>query len=363
MDLSDRLRELAARIPSQLDLLKTEEATKNALVMPFINALGYNVFDPTEVVPEFAADVGVKKGEKVDYALIRDGEPIVLVECKSSGTDLDAAHMSQLFRYFAVTPARIGILTNGVDYRLFSDLEAPNRMDEKPFLEFSVLTLNDRIVSEIKKLAKESFDVDQVVSAASDLKYVQGIARALRDESVSPSDRFVKLLTRRVYSGMVTQAVREQFRSVVKRAFAEFINDTVNARLAKAMEGVTPPTSEKPREQEPEIPEPAASETDQEKRSEIETTALEMEGFYIVKAILSEVIDPDRVFIRDTLSYCGVLLDDNNRKPICRLFFNSATKYIGLFDEDKKVERHAIQTTGELWGFAEQIKATALRHQ
>ncbi|RJP35803.1 MAG: hypothetical protein C4547_08835 [Phycisphaerales bacterium] len=126
MDLIDRLRELALRLPKQLPHLSTEEATKTALVMPFIGALGYNVFDPMEVMPEFTADVGMKKGEKVDYAILRNGQPIILFECKWSGCNLDEQRASQLYRYFSVTPARLGVLTNGVEYRFYSDLDEPD---------------------------------------------------------------------------------------------------------------------------------------------------------------------------------------------------------------------------------------------
>ena len=134
MDFADQITALASRIHKQLDHIQTEEATKNALILPFINALGYNVFDPTEVVPEFTADVGIKKGEKVDYAIKLDGKVIMLFECKQVGAALSRAHASQLFRYFTVTEARVGVLTNGVTYLFFSDLEEPNKMDERPFL-------------------------------------------------------------------------------------------------------------------------------------------------------------------------------------------------------------------------------------
>jgi predicted type IV restriction endonuclease len=122
MDFIDRIRELASRAPKQLPHIQTEEATKNALVMPFIGALGYNVFDPTEVTPELTADVGIKKGEKVDYAILQDGQPIMLFECKWHGAELKDGHASQLYRYFSVTHARFGVLTNGIIYRFFTDL-------------------------------------------------------------------------------------------------------------------------------------------------------------------------------------------------------------------------------------------------
>lgn len=155
MDFIDRIQQLANRIPQQMEHCQTEEATKNALVMPFINALGYDVFNLGEVIPEFTADIGIKKGEKVDYAIMMDGKPIMLFECKWAGADLNKVHASQLFRYFnSVQSVRFGILTNGMIYRFHTDLDAPNRMDEKPFFEFNMMGFQDRDVVELKKFTK-----------------------------------------------------------------------------------------------------------------------------------------------------------------------------------------------------------------
>jgi len=231
MDFADRLRELVVRLPSQLEHLQTEEATKNALVMPFIAALGYDVFNPLEVVPEYTADVGIKKGEKVDYVIMRDGRPSILVECKTAGTNLDQAHASQLYRYFSVTDARFGVLTDGVEYRFFSDLESPNKMDERPFFEASLTQLADRQIAELKKFTKDAFDLDNILSTASDLKYTKGIKRALAEEWVNPSEDFVRLFAGKVYSGRMTKSAREQFSLITKRAFQEFVSDRVSERL------------------------------------------------------------------------------------------------------------------------------------
>ena len=125
--------------------------------MPFISALGYNVFDPSEVVPEFTADVGIKKGEKVDYAIIRDDKPIMLIEAKRSGKELDVNKEGQLLRYFNATPAKIGILTNGHEYRLYTDLDQDNIMDSMPFLQFSICDINEQIVCELKRFTKSTF--------------------------------------------------------------------------------------------------------------------------------------------------------------------------------------------------------------
>jgi hypothetical protein len=191
MDFIDRIRELSVRIPKQLEHIQTEEATKNALVMPFIAALGYNVFDPTEVTPELNADVGVKKGEKVDYAILKDRKPIILFECKGHKTNLDNIQPTQLYRYFSVTEARIAVLTNGIFYRFYSDLEEPNKLDTKPFLEFNMLDIQENLVNELKKLSKDAFNLEEMISSASDLKYTREIKRTLASELASPSDKFV----------------------------------------------------------------------------------------------------------------------------------------------------------------------------
>ena len=354
MDLIDRLRELSLRIPSQMEHLATEEATKTALVMPFINALGYNVFDPTEVVPEFTADVGTKRGEKVDYAILRDGEPVILFECKGAHVDLDEVHASQLYRYFSVTPARFGVLTNGVVYRFFSDLEEPNKMDSRPFFEFSMLEVDDKVADEVKKFAKQGFDLEEILSTASDLKYTKGIKRTLNEEWLNPSEEFVRMFANRVYAGRLTQAVREQFTQIVKRAFHEFVNGRVDERLQSALKRTdTPGTVAEEDEKE---------DVEERSTSGIVTTDEELEGYYIVKAILGSIIDVRRVFIRDTRNYCGILLDDTNRRPICRLWFNSPQKYLGLFDDRKTETKHVVDDTNGIYRFAEQLRRTVLHY-
>src|SRR5256885_13341623 len=123
MDFIEVLQTISSKIGKQKNLIKTEEATKNAFVMPFISALGYDVFDPAEVVPEFTADVGVKRGEKVDYAIFKNGQVQILMECKRIGDPLDLRYASQLFRYFSVTTARVAILTNGQEYNVYTDID------------------------------------------------------------------------------------------------------------------------------------------------------------------------------------------------------------------------------------------------
>jgi len=361
MSFEERLAGLAAKIRQQKDVILTEEATKTAFVMPFIqNVLGYDVFNPHEVVPEFVSDVGTKKGEKIDYAIMKDGNIQILIEAKKVGEPLNINHASQLFRYFHVTTARISILTNGQVYRFYTDLDAPNKMDEKPFLEFDFLDMDDHAIPELQKLTKTAFDVDSVLNAAGELKYVGQIKRLMARQFREPEEDFVRFFASRVYEGILTQKVREQFSSLTAKAAEQFLGDQVNDRLKSAIS--RPSATAQTNiiiEQSAEAAEAQLPEEELSTKDRIETTTEELEGFQIVKAIVRTEIDVKRVAPRDTLSYFGILADDNNRKPIARLHFNRAQKYLGTFDADKNETRHPIESLDDIFDFSDLLRETA----
>lgn len=351
MDLIDNLRSLAARVDNLLDHTQTEEATKTAFVMPFINALGYNVFDPTEVIPEYTADVGTKKGERVDYAVMKDGKPVMVFECKLAASDLTEDNASQLYRYFTATDTRFGVLTNGVLYRFYSDLDQPNLMDSRPFFEFNILNFTPHTIDELKRFTKQSFDLAGTIEAATDLKYTKEIKRVLADQTRRPYNDFVLFIISEVYKGRRTKAVREQFADLTKRAFDQFINDRINDRLKSALE----------REQASE-PEPAEDSGDEETAlmaeddSGIVTTIEEVEAYNVVKAILRDMVDAKRIFMRDQKMFCAVILDDNRNKNICRLWFNSSEKQVGIVDASGERVRRPIETVDDIFGLSEHLR-------
>src|SRR5690554_2132174 len=357
MDLIDRLKDLAERIELQNEFVKTEEATKHSFILPFIAALGYNVFDPTEVIPEYTADVGIKKGEKVDYAIKKDGKIIMLMECKTSGGDLSPKHASQLYRYFNVTQeSRIAVLTNGVLYRFFSDIENDNVMDDRPFLEIDMKRLDARLVGELKKLTKSQFDIIALVERASALKYNGEIKRIFAEQLEEPEDGLVEFFTRKIYSGRLTQKTKDDFRDIVRDALAEYISERVRNRLSAAAAqeqlGISPSV----------VFEDESAQSFDAENDGIETTEEELEAFYIVRTILRQICSPSRVNIRDAKSYCAILFDDNNRQPICRLHFNRATIQLGLFNADKKEERIDLQSLDDIYQYADRLKEVVLNY-
>lgn len=317
MELEARIAELGKVIREHREVLLTEEAAKTALVMPFLQALGYNVFNPAEVVPEFTCDVGTKKGEKVDYAICEGGQIKMLVECKPAHSELSINNASQLFRYFSTTDARLAVLTNGVVYRFFTDIDTPNKMDSKPFFTLQLDAVRKHDLKTLESFTKQAFDIDKIVQEAGTLKMQSLVYRELQEEFQNPSDEFIRLIAAKIHTGRFTTQVRDTFKALIVNSVSSLIRDRVNERLTSALSASNPSDDDDGQEE-------AAEATF--------TSEDEVAGFNIIRAIGSRLVDPKRILMRDAKSYCAVLLDDNNRKTIARLHFNSPTaRHLGTF--------------------------------
>lgn len=337
MDFNESVKQFSERVLMLKDTISTEESTKMSLIVPLFQILGYDVFNPAEFCPEYVADVGIKKGEKVDYAILEDGKPNILIECKCCTDNLDK-HSSQLFRYFGTSPAKFGILTNGIIYRFYTDLEEANKMDLVPFLEINMENPKDSSINELKKFCKENFDKEKIFSTAEELKYSSLIKGLLSSEYENPSDDFVRFILNHIYDGQKNQRVIEKFTPVIKKAFSSFINEIVNNKISSALSKDEETTKDS--EKEDILEEPV---------SKIVTTEEEIEAFYIIRGMLAEVIPVEDVVHRDTESYFGILYKDNNRKPICRINLDTKNKQILIPDENKKFERIYIASLNDLY--------------
>ena len=222
-------------------------------------------------------------------------------------------------------------------------------MDDKPFFEINIDKIKENDIKELKKFTKPSFDLEKILNSASELKYTKEIKKIIEDQYNNPSDEFAKFFAKQVYSGVLTKNIREQFVDITKIAFKQFIKEEIDGRLSEVLNGnnESDPTEE--------------IELNNEKKKVI-TTDEELEGFYIVKAIIHEITDPKRVFIRDRMSYCGILLDNTQLKPICRLHFNTKQKYLGIFDEQKHESRIPIEDVSDIYKYADTLKETVNKY-
>lgn len=348
MDLIDQLQALAKRAKETAESLQNEEATKMALIAPFIQSLGYDIFNPSEVMPEYSADFPeIKSGERVDYAILENGKPKILVEAKPYKTNLKDIEKGQLARYFHVTEARVGILTNGRIYQFYTDLDNANVMDPTPFAEIDLLDLPSAPVREIKKLTKSMYDLAGLLDSAERLKYLGGVKEEIKREFADPGEWFIKEIASRVHSGKsVTSKVKEQFKPIIQEAIIAYVNDKVNDRLKSAIEAGN--------QAEP-AGEPDENTTDTSSVNGLETTAEEIEGLYIVRAICATDIDPTRLVEKDTQSYFNILVDGNTWKSVVRLYFNNNKKKVEIFDEvePKFVE---LSSASDLYACADRIR-------
>jgi hypothetical protein len=346
MDIKEKIYSLSERTEKIIEQIKTEEGTKQSLILPFFQILGYDVFNPLEFCPEFDADYGIKKGEKVDYAILIDGEPVILVEAKSCNDNLDK-HGSQLFRYFNSSKARFGVLTNGVKYRFFTDLDETNKMDKKPFFEVDLLNLNDTQISYLKNFEKDSLDVTSILSTAEELKYSNLIKDFLKQQLTSPSEDFTNYVLSHIYEGRKTATVVEKFLPIIKRAYTQLINETLSTKFAETLKGDSKLNDNT-------LQEKTATDIDLN-INKIITTSEELEGFAIIKSILRKIIDPNDITYKDTETYFGILYKNNTRKWICRLYLGTK-KSIIIPTDDKGQERFYIETLNDIYSYEEQLK-------
>lgn len=344
MEFNEKIKQLQERLETVKKNLTTEEATKNALIMPFINALGYDVFNPLEVVPEFVADVGVKKGEKVDYAIMQNNKPVILIECKKlDDKSLDIKkHATQLIRYFTVTESKFIILTNGFIYKFFSDIDETGKLDSEPFFTFNLTNYKDSQVEKLKNFTKENFDIQTAFTNASDLKYISQFVEVFASEYQNPTPEFVKYFINKagLSDGRIMPSMVEKHTGTLKEAFNAFMSKT----MKNVLDGSVSLTASKP-----------AEEKSTKKERVVETTVEELEGYAIVKSILNGHVDLTRVVYRDNTSYFNILLDDNKYKTICRLYFNTSQKYIA-FIYDNKETKTPIASIDEIFKFSEEIQ-------
>ena len=369
MTLKSDIQELARTVPEFREILTSEQATKQALVVPFIKALGYNVYDPREVVPEYDADYGVKHGEKVDYAIMKDGVPVILIECKRLKDKLNGDTVkSQLFRYFVATSeVRLGVLTNGVKYQFFSDLDNQNVMDVTPFLEIDLENLTDGDVEHLGRFAK-GFDVKTTVQEAARIRQIDLIRALMSRQMLEPEPKFLDWVREELYPDDAPVPLQAKFPDMVKDAMWDFVNGKIHETLRVA-QSLT--QADKDHD---------TSEADESHDNIHNLKCLSnyippagqkveiVESIGLLKDMLKDVIDLDRVQVKcGTSGYIAVMRDRSQwTGPICRVWFNNNGKNgLAYFDGSRNRRSRplpvevAISQPADILQYREQLQYVA----
>jgi len=299
MDFTEELRLFSNRIMQIKDKIQTEEAVKTSIILPFFHLLGYDIFNPEEFIPEYTTDVGIKKGEKIDYVIMNDLSPVLLIEVKNCPDKNLKRHVSQLFRYFAVSKARYGMLTNGFSFIFYTDLDEKNIMDTESFFQFDILNLSDKDITEIIKYTKSNFNVDEIHESASGLRYLNKIKQLIITQSKKPSDAFVNYILGEMNIGRKTKTLVDTFRGYTKSSLKNLIVDngqTINKDNSLQIEKI---------------------------ENQLTLTQIETESFYIVKSILRKIINPDIITFTNCEEYFTIILENNSENWICKISIKS----------------------------------------
>lgn len=318
MGFMDQLKGLADKAERELAKGRvTEASTKTALIMPFFQLLGYNVFDTDEFCPEYDASFGEVKDARADYAIIQNGRPIALIECKPCTEKNLDQYVGQLKRYFGATKAsRLGILTNGIEYRFYTDLDMDNVLDDVPFFTFDLQSFTDDQAACLERFQKGGLDQKKIRESASAMMFTSRISTYISKEFKNPDDKFIKfaLQQSKAYgSGAVTAERVAQAKPVIQKTVNGIVKEKARQMLKDA-QSLGEDSTEGP-------PKPG-----------VVTTQEELEAFGIVKSILSDAVPLDDIVAHDTKSYFSVLYTDNVLKPICQFYFNSGQKRVGIYN-------------------------------
>ena len=359
-DFKDAVLQLSDKIKKQREGIQTEEATKNAFIMPMIAAWGYDVFNSFEVVPEMDCDLA-KRGDKIDYAIMKDEQPILLIECKHCKQNLDL-HNTQLAKYYAASNVRFGVLTNGIEYRFYADLTKKNIMDEKPFLVVNMTELSDMDIEQLKKFHKSYYNEEEILSTAQELQITIQVKNMLNNDFQQPSDEFTRYFVRSLNDGRYNAKLVEQYRPIVKKSIAAVINDIISERLNVAIKnGEDSATQQAEKTEEPNQPDIQNVLTDGavsiDKESGIVTTQEEIDAYNIVRSILRQHVDASRIKYKDFKSYFSVNIDGSVWWWICRISIGKRSKKICIpKDNYKSNEWLNIESIDDIFKYADKLK-------
>jgi hypothetical protein len=229
-------------------------------------------------------------------------------------------------------------------------------MDLKPFLELDLLSIKDSLVPELKRFCKANFNVEEIFTRASELKYTNEIKSYFTEQLREPDDEFVRFMCAHIYEGYKNAQVIERFRPIVKTALNHLINEMMNERITSALK-----TSEETVEPPP-ATEAANTEPEAESKSAIVTTEDEMQGFYIIRAILANEFDIEKITYKDTVHYFSVLYNDMPTRWICRLRINESKIVLSLpNDETRAEDRIELDTLNDIYKHKDRLLASARR--
>jgi len=316
MGFAEDIAKVYEQVRKRAEQVVGEESTKMALILPFLSALGYDIYDPTEVMPEYVADFAIRRSgqlEKVDYALAINDTIVMIVEAKARGQKAEA-HDGQLKKYFnSLLATKVSIVTNGIQYRFFTDLRNTNVMDDEPFFSSNVLEYDSKDIENLKFFHRDNFDVAAISSHAEEMVYLKSLTKLVGDLLRSPSEDFMRFLLGQLglegkklglegkklgLEGKINKKKLDKFEPLIKKSIQNSLVELMTRSLSQEI--AQPVEADKPVE-------PDEIEEIEEEGSKVETTAEELEAFEKIKTIAASSKNHNlEVKYKDVAAYFGV---------------------------------------------------------
>jgi hypothetical protein len=312
---ADRIRKHAEHVKNVGVHCSTEETTKQALILPLLDILVFLPFDPMRVKAEFGADFpGAKVSERVDYALFCHGVPVMFIEAKSHAEKL-TNHCPQLARYFNATPEiTIAAITNGCEWRFFTDLNNKNVMDSTPFLVVDFDALDESLADRLYRFRHDEFQPEALRTLAEETVYLNAFTDVICQSLRDPEADFVRYVAscagiQRQFNARFIESITPIVRLAVERAVSDMVVSGLSARPAP-VEATPVQTAAAPEtvvDETADVVDPT--------NPRIITTYAERRLFETVRDILSDDVD---VMPKDTESYFSVLYQGKTNRWLLR---------------------------------------------
>lgn len=339
MSFKERLQAHAEHVRKVAHLCTTEETTKQALILPLLDILGFSAFDPSKVRAEYHADFpGVKASERVDYALFCGDQAVMYIEAKSHSENL-TNHAPQLARYFNASPnIAISAITNGREWRFFTDLQNRNIMDETPFLTIDVAEISETEAEQLAQFRFDKFQPDTLRSLAEESVYLNALTKAVRSSLRDVDIDFVRYIAGRAgIQRQFTQKFLESITPLAKQAVENAMSAMVVSGLTQKEEAPPIETPETAAESDPNAP------IIDPENPKIITTHNERRLLELVKSVLPEDANIEG---KDTERYYSILVDGKVNRWICRYHDNRKRPSVQLHIELKEQDITYIQNCG-----------------
>lgn len=347
MGFEGSIKDLVEKISNEKQYTNNEQATKVAFINPFLDSLGYDVRDPRKVQHEYSSDAGGKKGEKVDYAIMKDDTPIMIIEAKHHGEKLDGWG-TQLQRYFNVmSDVKFAILTNGVEYKFFTDFDELNMLDKTPFMHINLEDIDKSSLQQLEKFAYDNLDLETAYENAAFQKYVMQVTEVLKSNFDEPSDAFIDFFAKSIDLGQkrVTARIKEEMKLPVKKSLDDFINNKVRRALNQSLNSI-----DSRAKRDDTLDEENASGTANEDTPRMDEFSYdEDQGFRIICAILAEKASVEDTVLKNTIHYATVLMYGKTTRWVARMRFKGSAKTVEYNAPSVAGQRFSVDAISDIY--------------